>query len=888
MPRERVGQTRGSDSANVVHDREWSREVGWRPAIETVFREVHHAIRSLLSSPAFTLAGVITLALGIGATTAVFSVIQQVMLRSLPVANPHQLWRIGDSASCCTSAGYKQDGGKTQNDWSLFSWEAYKLFRANTPEFVDLAAFQLGERNAELAVRRSDLSTPVQPRNGEYVSGNFFRTFAVSPWRGRLFTEADDREGSMPVAVMSFHTWQEQYGADPSVLGAPYEINGHAFTVIGITPPRFYGAKLATQGMPDFWLPLTTEPMMAGAASRLKDPASAWLALTGRVRPGTDVKALQAQLRGRLLNWLASNVQSMNEEEKGLWREQTLTLTPGGAGVSLVASDSRSGLLLLQLASLCVLLLACVNLANLLLTRGLRNRLQYAVRVALGSPRGRLLRKTLVESVALAIMGGTAGVGVAWAGVRIMLNLAHTRSPLSSWIPVQASPSLPVLLFALTVSIATGIIFGVAPAWITSRTEPIEAMRGANRATGTHRHWVYQTPMILQVAVSMVLLSVAAMLGQSVLNQENQNLGFTSTDRYLVSIDPQASGIPEARLVMLFQQIEARLRQIPGVRSVGAVQEAPPGGWVSNDIVIEGQPEPGSRTDVSSGWTRVTPGFFPTYGIKFTAGRPITDEDGVSTRSVAVVNEAFATKFFGRKNPIGQHFGPLPEIASRYEIVGVATNVAFNSELAGPMYFLPEAQSTQSQNKNTESQEAWSHYLRNIAIWAPGSPPDLEKRVMSALGEVDPDLMVYGIESYEDVMRDASSQQNLISTLTRLFGAIGLVLTAVGLYGVTSYGVEQRTSEIGVRMALGADRRSVFAIVLRRAFAQVTAGIGLGIPAAIGVGHLMASELFGVEAWNPALLGGASLSLATVAFIATWLPARRAARVDPLQALRDK
>src|SRR6185437_15185203 len=251
---------------------------------------------------------------------------------------PDQLWRIGDSDRCCFANGYTQgDGdGAPQSSWNFFSWEAYKHLRANTPAFENLAAFQVGEANAYLAVRRTGSSTPVETRNGEYVSGNFFRTFGISAWRGRLFSDADDREGAPPVAVMSFHTWQENYEADPSVVGATYEINGHAFTVIGIAPPSFYGAKVSVWGMPDIWLPLTTEPLIAGATSRLKNPASAWLDLIGRVRPGTNPHALQAQLEGELHAWLASHVPEMNAQEKALWQKQTLTLTPGGAGVSLM------------------------------------------------------------------------------------------------------------------------------------------------------------------------------------------------------------------------------------------------------------------------------------------------------------------------------------------------------------------------------------------------------------------------------------------------------------------------------------------------------------------------------------------------------------------------
>ena len=857
------------------------------PLLEHLLLDLRYSLRGLRKSPGFTSIAVVTLALGIGATTAIFTLVEQVMLSSLPVTKPQELWRLGDSADCCHSNGYTQDNANAQNDWSLFSWEAYKLFRANTPAFEHLAAFELGESNAELAVRRSGSSTPVEPRNGEYVSGNFFRTFGVSAWRGRLFGDADDREGAPSVAVMSFHTWQQSYGSDPSVVGAAYEINNHAFTVIGIAPPGFYGAKISTWGMPDFWLPLTTEPLIGGATSKLKNPASAWLALIGRVRPGTNPKALQAQLRGELQQWLNSHIPDMNAHEKALLQKQTLLLTPGAAGISLMRADYQSGLRLLLVAALCLLLLTCANLANLLLARGLRNRRQTAVHVALGSPRGRLVRKALVESMLLAVMGGASGVGVAWAGARLILHLAYARSAQSIWIPVQASPSVPALLFALGISILTGVAFGVFPAWITSHAEPIEAMRGPNRAFGGNHHRVQKTLVIMQAALSVVLLSIAAMLGQSLRNHEHQDLGFDPDGRYLVSIDPKLSNLSMNQLPLLFQQIEGRLRAIPGVRGVGAVQEAPPGGWMTHEIRIEGQPQPGQSTNFVSGWTRVTPGFFRTFEDRILMGRAITGQDTAATPPVAVVNEAFAKKFFGRHNPIGQHFGPVPERnAGMYEIVGVAKNVTFQGGLRHPMYFLPEAQATQFQNANSESQEVWSHYLYHIVIWAPGNPQGMEIQVKQALDEVDPDLMMYGMRTYAEVIRDDFAQQNMIASLTWLFGALGLVLAALGIYGVTAYGAEQRTSEIGVRMALGANRTSVVAMMLREAFAQVAIGLALGIPAAIGAGYLMASQLFGVRPWSPSLLGLATLLLGTAAFAAAWLPAQRAARIEPMKTLR--
>ena len=857
-------------------------------ALESIGRDAKFALRQLKKSPAFAATAILTLALGIGATTAIFTLIQQVMLRTLPVARAGQLWRIGDSADCCYSDGYTQRSYTAQNDWSLFSWEAYRFLRDNTPAFEDLAAFELGEGNAELAVRRAGSPAPAQSRNGEYVSGNFFRTFGISAWRGHLFTNAEDREGGPPVAVLSFHTWQEKYGSDPSVVGATYEINGHAVTVIGIAPPGFFGAKVDVGTMPDFWLPLTTEPILAGPTSRLKNPRLAWLALIGRTRSGTNSKSLEAQLQGELHQWLASHVADMSPQERSAWEKQTLHLTSGGAGVSLMRKDYAGALRLLLAAALCVLLLACANIANLLLARGLKDRSQAALRAVLGASRARLLRKALTESLILSVFGAAAGIGVAYAGAQLILNLARGAN---TWLPIDATPSIPVLLFALSISVITGVVFGLASAWMTCYARPIEALHGANRTVGVRRGifgaaGTQNLLVILQTALSVVLLAVAAMLSQSLRNLEHQDFGFKPSGRYLISIDPKISNYRPEQLVPLFGEIEERLRAIPGVRGVGSVLEAPPGGWITHTIRIEGRPGSELNADSLSGWTRVTPGFFATLGNRIVTGRSFTDGDDASTRPVAVVNQAFAKKFFGTDNPIGQHFGlASEEKAGTFEIVGVAANLEFENDMERPMYFVPEAQSMRFADAEKESREIWSHYLYGIVVWTPGDPPGVEEQIRTALGEIAPNLVLNNIQPYSEVLRDYP-QQNMISTLSSLFAVIGLLLAALGLYGVMAYRAQERTSEIGVRMAVGANRSSIVAMMLRTAFGQVGIGLALGIPAAIAAGRAIASRLVGIEPWSPTLLAFATMVLMFAALAAAAIPARRAAAVDPMRALR--
>ena len=851
--------------------------------------DLREALGQLRKAPGVTTTAVITLALGIGATTAIFTLVHQVMLKSLPVTKPEELWRIGDKVRCCNWGGYTQgDDG----DFSLFSWEAYKNFRTHTPEFVDLAALQAG--NAPLGVRRAGSRAQTDTRNGEYVSGNFFRTLGVEPWIGRLMTDADDREGAPSVAVMSFRIWQEKYGADPSVVGATYQINGNPFTVIGVAAPGFYGAKLAGWGMPDFWLPLTAEPLIDGATARLKRPNGNFLDLIGRVRSGVNPKSLEAKLKVELHDWLASHVPDMEPGEKQLWRQQTLHLVPGGAGVAAMRDQYEDGLQLLLIAAGCVLLVACANLANLMLARGLKDRAQTSIRVALGASRGRLVRGVLIESVLLAIIGGVSGIAVAYAGTKLIVALAFQIGGPNNYVPIEAAPSWPVLLFTLAVSVLTGVVFGIAPAWMTSHADPADALRGAGRSVGAGRSWAQKSLVIAQIAVSVVLLSAAALLGRSLRNLEHQNFGFETKDRYIAWINPMLGNYKPEQMEPMFRQIDDSLLQIPSVRMVAPALYAPMTGDSWNDgIRIEGRPEPPAKEDTGSGWVRVMPGFFETIGAKIMLGRPITDEDTAATRHVAVVNQAFARRFFKDQNPVGQHFGPDKiKYSATFEIVGVTNDIRYMTyeykKPVRPMFWVPEAQTVPYDDPAFQSGEIWSHYLYNIVLWAPGSPPGMEERVRKALAAVDPNLVLYGVDPYAKVVSADFQQQNLVATLTTLFGVLGLVLAAVGLYGVLAYMVERRTGEIGLRVALGADRGRVIAMVLAGAFRQVGVGLALGIPAAIGAGNLMTAQLFGVQPWDPVMLVVATLLLGLAALVASMIPAWRAAGLEPMAALRTE
>jgi predicted permease len=844
--------------------------------------DLRYALRQLRKSPGFALTAVITLALGIGATTAIFTLVHAVLLKSLPVAKPEELYKLGNKDHCCNWGGYTQ-----WEEFSIFNYELYRKFRDNTPAFTDLAAFQGGRTG--LGVRRAGTAQAAQTRNGQFVSGNFFRTFGVGAWIGRVLQDGDDREGAAPVAVMSYHAWQAKYGGDPSVVGSAFQINGNPFTVVGVAPPGFFGADLGGT-IPDIWMPLSQELVLDEKPQRMTHSDANWLDIIGRVRPGTDPKALESQLRLELRQWQESHLGDMGNLDKEYLPKQEFHQTPGGGGVSAMRENYEDALRLLLIAAGCVLLIACANLANLLLARGLKNRQQTSVRIALGASRGRLVRKALVESVLLGLIGGAAGLGVAYAGTSLILHLAFSGP--NSYVPIDAAPSLPVLAFAFAVSLLTGVAFGMAPAWMTSHAEPVEALRGANRSAGQKTRWPQKALVIAQAALSLVLLSAAAMLAQSLRNLEHQNFGFDPSGRYLAEIDPHVAGYQPDQLDLLYRRIEERLKRIPGVKGIAEATYAPMSGDSWNEgIRVLGKPEPHTSDNWDATWTRVTPAFFSTLDNRIVMGRAISEQDTANSPLVAVVNEAFAKKFFKGENPIGKHFG-MDEMthAGDYEVVGVAADMRYLVyNLKDPdreMFFLPAVQHTKYTKPDEIAGETSNHYLSNIVLWVPGKPDALENQVRHALQEIDPNLALIDFASYDETLERDFGQQGLIAKLTMLFGALALVLAAVGLYGVTAYTVEQRTNEIGIRMALGADRGSVLSMILRTAFVQVLIGLAIGIPAAIAAGRGIADQLYGVKPYDPAVLTLATLALGLAAFLASVIPARRAAGLDPTQALR--
>jgi len=857
--------------------------------------EIKTVLRQLRKSPGFTVTAVLTLALGIGATTAIFTLVDQVLLKSLPVKDPAGLWRIGDNEQCCFNGGLPDWTGQPY-DWSLFSYPQYTEFRDHTPGLESLAAFEGADR--EMAVRRAGSQHPAEPFYGEFVSGNSFDVLGLRAYAGRLLEPADDAAGAAPVAVMSFQTWEEKLGRDPSVVGSSWQLNGQTVTVVGIAPPGFYSERLSDTP-PAFWMPLHMVPAIwPRRADLLEQGEQQWLNLMGRLRPGASVAEVQARMVVELQAYLRSPVAKLPAAEEGLIPRQYLRLSAGGGGVQRMQEQYESDLHLLMWVSSFVLLIACANLANLMLARTVTQRQQTAVRAALGAQRKQLVERALVECLVLAVVGGLAGVVVAWGGARLILHLAFAQNP----IAISANPSWTVLGFAIAASLATGLLFGVAPAWRAAHAEPIEALRGAGRATGRHETLAQKALVVAQAAVSVVLLCAAGLLILSLRKLEHQHFGFDPTHRTIVQFNAATSGIAPEQLDDFYRKVGASLGEIPGVERVAWSTWSPmDGNNYSEDAYVDGQPAPppGSAVNLTS-WVRVSPSYFATIGTRVVEGRDFAESDNRTAAPVAIVDEAFVKKFLHGQNPIGAHFGDFdPAHPAMYTIVGVVEDAQYWTpsdleEVGGhPMYFLPAGQWAAPAPATPEALSyaqflTNTHYMDTLEIETRGAVPDLEAQVRERLEEIDPNLMVVHFHSLAQQVRAAFSQQSMIVQLTSLFGLVALALAVVGLYGVTAYGVAQRTSEIGIRMALGANRGDVQRMVLRSAFVQAGVGLAIGIPAAIEAGRLMTAELLGVGAWNPMVLGTTVVVLGAAALAAAALPAQRAASVEPMEALRGE
>ena len=854
------------------------------PFLDTLTQDVRRAWRRLRASPAFTIATVLVLALGIGATTAIFTLVHAVLLKSLPVSEPGDLYRLGRTSRCCYWGGYIQQDG-----FSLVSYELYAHFRKGTPGFAELAAFSAGQ--STLLVRRAG-ADPGESYPGEYVSGNYFTMFGVSAYAGRTLAPADDRPGAPLVAVMSYRLWMQRFGADPSLVGGVVNLNNKPFTVVGITPPGFFGDTLRSTP-PDFFLPLNAEPAI------VSDPAlthfeTHWLALIGRIRPDVSPVSVEARMRLELTRWLRSHWGEMSANDRAKLPEQTLFLAPGGAGITSMREEYQHWLEILMLVTGCALLIVSANVATLMLLRGMERRRQTSLAIALGARRSRVVREPLIESLLLSFAGGVAGLAIAVGGTRVILQVVFPSIPGVGGVPIDAWPSVPVLLFAAVMSIATGLAFGIVPAWTATRVDPMEALRGASRSTARSGSLARTTLTVLQAALSLVLLSAAGLLTAALNRLENQPFGFEQDGRTIVQFNPRLGGYQPHQLTSLYERIQEAVSRVPGVAGAALCIYSPFGNnsW-GTGILVDGHAAPGPNDDTNAAWNRVTAGYFEVVGTPTVVWRANTARDTATSRYVAIINEAFARKFFKGEDPIGRVFGQHGVGSEReYEIVGIAKDARyFNWDLDQPIgafFYLPEAQHDFATTAPPTDRNPGSHFLRDIMIAAKPGVTLSQVALRDAMASVDPSLPISSVRTLREQVTGAFAQQRLIAQLTSFFGVLSLILAAIGLYGVSAFNASRRTSEMGVRVALGATRGQVMRLILRGSLWPIVLGLFIGLPLASAAGFVLGSQLYGMKPLNPLVLLVASFALLLAAMLASLAPARRASLISPVDALRSE
>jgi macrolide transport system ATP-binding/permease protein len=839
----------------------------------TLIQDVRFAFRQLRKTPGFTATAILTLALGIGANAAIFTLVNAVLLKNLPVADPKTLVRIGDTNDCCVSSGASNDG-----DYALFPTETWRLLKKNAPEFEDLAAMQAGFGYRPLIARRDRQDPSARSVMGEFVSGNYFRTFGLRPQLGRLLTDNDDTAGSSPVAVMSYQTWQRDYAGDVSVVGSTFWINTKAVTVVGIAPAGFYGDRMAS-APPNYYLPIETMPALANAPY-VDDLSARWLYMVGRIKPGVSLPALQVKLSTLVKRSFAETRTFTKGEGKRLLSKVHVVLTPGGGGIQNLQEAYASNLKLLMIISALVLVIACANIANLLLVRGMGRKAEMSLRTALGAKRGRIIQQLLTESVLLAGLSGAVGLVVAYAGARMLLALAF---PDAESLPIEASPAAPVLAFACGLSLLTGILFGVAPALIAAKAEPADALRTGVRTKGSDASLLQRGLVVLQAGLSLVLLVGAGLFSQSLNKLQHTNLRLESKNRYIAHLNPQAAGYPQTQLEALYRTIEQRFHQLPFVNNVGISLYTPmeDNNW-GEGILVQGQPDLHAGASI----VKANAEYFDSVGTHVVMGRGISPKDTSTAPSVAVVNREFVKKFFKGLNPLGQHFGTSQEQPGDFEVVGVVEDTVYTTVRwkNHRMYFLPMMQRPASAKDPIETD--LSLYAGALVLQTKMPVNQMETITQRTLASINPNLTIVKFQTFDEQIADQFTEERMVARLTALFGALALLLATVGLYGVTAYAAARRTSEIGIRMALGAGRAGVIAMVMRGAMIQAGLGLAIGIPTALLCVRFVESQLFEVKGIDADVLIASILTLAATACVAGLIPARRAASIDPAHALR--
>jgi predicted permease len=839
----------------------------------SLLSDLRYSLRMLARSPGFTAIAILSLALGVGANTAIFTLINDLLIKQLPVGQPDQLVSLGEDSGCCIL------GTVPLGTAGLFSYPFYRQIEKQHQFLQDICAsagftlpvgVRLGERSAG----------PAGAAFLQLVSGNYFSVLQVHPLLGRPILPSDEEfPGRNPVVVISYHYWQTNLAGDPSIAGRSLTVDGLPFTIIGVAPPGFFGIKVEAQ-TPDLWLPLTMQQQVMEHSSLLQARDLYWLHLLGRRNPGMSMHQAQEWFNTQVWQYM----QDLEGSQLTPAREQqihrvSVPLLPGARGGSALREQYEAPLEILMGVVILVLLIACANLANFLLAKAVTRERESSIRLALGSTRARLIRHVLIETLLLSLCGGALGVLLAFWGTRTLISFVVAGS---TYTALDPRPDMHVLLFTLGTSLLTGLLFGIAPAVRVSRLRVAPGLTDRNAASGmgASRRFVPKLLVASQVTLSLVLLVGAGLFLRTLSNLESQDLGFENRKLLLAQLLPEAAGYKPQQLDSLYDRILDRVQALPGVRSatLSSVPVIHPGQWGS-PISILGYTAPKNESLDTLG-NFVSPRFFETVGIPVLLGRPIGPQDTAASTKVAVVNQTFANDYFPGGDAIGRSFTIWdPGVPGTWQIVGVVRDAKYSSPRESPqrMIYLPLVQI------------AGSHaYAHSLQLQTVGDPARLTGQVSRALAQVDPNLTVLKMETISQQVNHLMDQEQLISRLCTWFALLALLLTTIGLYGVMTYNVARRTHEIGIRMALGAQNREVQWMVLRESLLLLGVGIVLGVPATMAATRLVGAQLFGLTPSDPTTFITAIVAISTVALLASYLPARRATRVDPMVALRDE
>ncbi len=836
---------------------------------ETLQRDIRFAFRGMRKSPGFTAVALGCMALGIGANTAIFSVINAVMIRSLPVSHPEQLvvFRYissGDMGSLRrTASGYRG---------TSFPYMTYEALRKQTQALSGVFAFApLGFDNHSVTVGMAGQSTVA---GGEMVSGNYFSVLGVSPILGRAIFDDDLKPGAPNVVVISYTYWSSEFGGDRSVIGTSVTLNSLPFTVVGVTPPEFFGVNPAFS--PDIWVPLremqsftpwSRQP--SRGQSMFADKGWWWCMMMGRLKPGVTQPQALAEADFLFQQSITEGLKQLPHPEK----LPHLVLSPASRGLGNLRRTFSEPLRVLMTAVSLVLLIACANVATLLLVRAQSRQKEMAVRLAMGAHRMRVVRQLLTESVVLSLCGGGLGLLLAFWGSRTLLLLLSNPGQIVS---LDVGPDATVLSFCAVVSMVTGSLFGLAPALRATRVDLVLQLK-ESAGSVSPRLTLAMVLVAGQVALSVLLLFGTGLFVRTLQNLETQDLGFNRNNILLFEIDARRGGYEGDRAVALYNQSLARIQGLPGVRLASVSANSLLSGWVNNSPASpDSVPLPPGQPNTVY-WNIVGPGFFETMGIPVVLGRGIGWRDQEANRRVAVINEAMACSFYPAGSPIGRHFcfGDRYEPGRAYEIIGVVRNAKYDSMRDQPpaTAYVPYATAA----------DMISHMCFEVRTAA--DPTAMVSSVREAMRNIDPNLPLIGCKTQSEQIDEALTHERMFAQVSSFFGLLALLLVSVGLYGALAYAVTRRTREIGIRMAMGARRVQVLWMILQQSLVVAAIGLAVGLPAAFALVRFVASLLFGIKTYDSVTIVATIVIVSAVAAVAGILPALRASRIDPIRAL---